>query len=125
MRWLLIRWGGTTLALWAAIHLVPGLHFESPPLQLLVVALVFGFVNALLKPLVKVLTCPLYLLTLGLFAFVVSGLMLWLTAAFAQELGIRFRIDGVLPAIEGGVVIGVVNVLVSLVDWATTPRDDR
>ena len=81
-------------------------------LTLLGVAVIFGVVNALVKPVIAILSCPLILLTLGLFYLVVNGLMLLLTDALAGE---RFEVDGIWWAILGGLVLGFVgSVLESL-----------
>lgn len=65
-------------ALWVAIRIVPGIDFQGHWLSLLVVALVFGVLNASVRPMLKLLTFPLLILTLGLFTFVINALMLWL-----------------------------------------------
>ena len=85
----LIRWMINTIALSAAVQVIPGLHFTDGPLQLLAVALVFGVVNAVLRPILTVLSCPLVLLTLGLFTLVINGVMLMLTARLAALLAPR------------------------------------
>jgi len=74
-------------ALWVATEVVPGVSYNGGIAPFLGVALIFGLVNATLGPITKVLTCPLILLTLGLFALVVNGLMLWLTSSLSQSFG--------------------------------------
>jgi putative membrane protein len=82
----LLRVGFTGLALWIVTLIVPGMSFVGGQTTaqrigiILVVALVFGLVNAFVKPIVQVLSIPLYILTLGLFHVVVNALMLWITA---------------------------------------------
>jgi putative membrane protein len=110
----LLRLAVTALAIMAAVKLLPGLHFDGEITHLLGVALVFGAVNALIKPVLGLLTCPLQLVTLGLFGFVLNGLMLLLTAYLSQRFGFDFKVDGLLWAIIGGVVIGVVGTALSL-----------
>jgi len=78
-------------------------------------AVVFGLVNAFIKPVVQLLTCPLYLLTLGLFAIVVNGIMLALTSWIAEQAGFGFHVDGFGSALEGAIVIGIVSWLVAMV----------
>jgi len=102
------------LAIFAAVKLLPGLHFQGTAVQLAGVALVFGVLNAFLKPIITVLTCPFILLTLGLFALVVNGLMLLFTAYVSQRLGFDFRVDGIWWALLGGIVIGVISTALSL-----------
>jgi putative membrane protein len=101
-------------AIFAAVKLLPGLHFEGPALQLAGVALVFGVLNAFLKPILTILTCPFILLTLGLFALVVNGAMLMATAYVSQRLGFNFQVDGLWWALLGGVVIGIISTALSL-----------
>jgi putative membrane protein len=104
----------TAAALWVAVRLVPGITYTGPWSHLLLVALVFGVVNAIVRPIILALTCPLVLLTLGLFVFVLNGLMLLLTGALAGALGIAFRVDGVLAAIVGALIIGVVSTVLNI-----------
>ncbi|WP_371548036.1 phage holin family protein [Streptomyces sp. NBC_00554] len=76
---------------------------------LLLVALVFGLVNFLVKPLVKVLTFPLFILTLGLITLVVNALMLLLTSWLADKLDLSFHVDGFWTAVLGGLIISIVS----------------
>ncbi|MER5716618.1 phage holin family protein [Streptomyces sp. NPDC002132] len=76
---------------------------------LIAVALLFGLVNFLVKPLVKVLTFPLFVLTLGLITLVVNALMLLLTSWLAGKLDLGFHVDGFWAAVLGGLVISVVS----------------
>jgi len=110
----LIRLVITAVALWVAVQLVPGITHVGPPAQLLVVALVFGVLNAAIRPVLLMLTCPLVLITLGLFIFVLNALMLWMTAALSQALELGFRVDGFLPALIGGLVVGVVSTVLNI-----------
>lgn len=111
---LLIRWVITAVAIFAAIRLLPGLHFEGTWLQLGVVALIFGLLNALVRPLLKFLTCPLIILTLGLFTLVINAVMLLLTAWAAESFGIRFRIADFRTALLGAVIISIISFLLNL-----------
>lgn len=110
----LIRLVLAATALWATVYFVPGISHTGPPWQLLIVALVFGLVNALIRPLLVALTCPLIVLTLGLFALVLNGLMLWLTSALAGALGIAFHVSGFIPAFIGGLVFGIVSAILNI-----------
>ncbi|MCK8676336.1 phage holin family protein [Streptomyces lichenis] len=76
---------------------------------LVLVALVFGVVNVLVKPLVRLLTLPLYVLTLGLFTLVVNALMLLLTSWLADKLDLSFHVEGFWTAVLGGLIISVVS----------------
>jgi putative membrane protein len=110
----LIRLIITAVALWAAVELVEGITYTGPLYKLLIVALVFGVVNAFVRPILTVLTCPLIVLTLGLFVLVLNALMLWLTSELSNALGIDFRVDGVWAAIVGGIIVGVVSAILNL-----------
>jgi putative membrane protein len=111
----LIRLLITAVALWAAVELIPGIEHSGPWLNLVGVALVFGVVNAVIRPLLLMLTCPLVLLTLGLFIFVLNALMLMLTGALSNALGLGFTVDGFLPALLGGLVVGLVSTALNIV----------
>ena len=78
-------------------------------LTLIVVALIFGLVNFLVKPVVKVLTFPLFVLTLGLITLVVNALMLMLTSWLAGQFDLSFHVDGFWTAVLGGLIITVVS----------------
>src|SRR6185503_14817076 len=95
----LLRLVITACSLWVAVRFVPGITWTGGALGLLGVAVVFGLVNALVRPLLAMLTCPLVILTLGLFLLVLNALMLWLTAALSVELGLGFGVGGFVPAL--------------------------
>ena len=116
----LIRLAITAVALWIATLIVPGVEVSgrntgSNVLTLVVVALVFGVVNAVLKPLIKVFGCVFYLLTLGLFALVVNALLFLLTDWIAGVLKLPFHVDGFWAAFWGAIVVAVVSWLISVV----------
>ena len=107
MRNLILRLIVNAAALAATAALLPGIGVRDNEIwTLLVVALIFGVVNAVLKPVFLVLSCPLIVLTLGLFVVVVIGIMLRLTDALA---GGRFTVDGLGWAILGGLVVGAIS----------------
>jgi putative membrane protein len=82
---------------------------------LILVALIFGVVNAVLKPVVKTIGCLFYVLTLGLIGLVVNGLLLWLCSWVAGKLSLPFHITGFWPAFWGAIIVGVVGWLLNLV----------
>lgn len=96
------------IALVITAYILPGIHVETDIGPLLLVALIFGIVNALVKPVITILSCPLIIVTLGLFYLVVNGLMLLITDALA---GGRFEVDGLGWAILGGIVMGLVGMV--------------
>ena len=110
----LVRLLVNAAALWVATRLVPGVSFTGGWLPLLAVALVFGVLNAFIRPVTKLLTCPLILLTLGLFSFVVNGLMLWLTSALSGALDLGFHVTGFWAAFLGALVVSLVSTILSM-----------
>ena len=107
MRNFTIRLFVNALALSAAAYLVPGIRLTGGFWDVILVALVFGLVNALLKPLVWILSLPFLVLTLGLFAFVVNGAMLLVTARLTDHLAVA----GLWAAVLGSIVISLVSML--------------
>ncbi len=94
-------------------QLLPGITVANNDLgTLLIIGLVFGIVNALLKPLLILLTCPAVLLTLGLFVLVINGILLLVTASFVPS---RLQIDGIGWAIIGGIVMGIISMVLEAV----------
>ena len=121
---LLIRLLVNAAALWVATRLVPGVVYDGGALPLLGVALVFGVVNALIRPVAKILTFPLIIVTLGIFALVINGLMLWLTSSLSSALGLGFHVSGFWAAFWGGLVVSIVSTILSMI--VTEPkRNDR
>jgi putative membrane protein len=104
------------VGVFVASRLVPGIHYTGTWEFLLVVGLVIGIVNLLVRPIVTFFSFPLIILSLGLFFLVINGLMLWLAAVLMPH---HLRVDGCVPAILGGLVIAILNWLVH----AFTARD--
>ena len=119
MRGFVIRVLANAVAIWIAAAIVPGVtlgeeELGAQALTVVIVGAIFGLVNAVLKPILKILTLPLFILTLGLFALVLNALLLWLTSALAEVLGLAFTVDGFWPALLGGLVVAIVSVGFSL-----------
>ncbi len=115
----LIRWVINAVALWVTTLVVSGINVtaDSPAkefLTILAVALIFGLVNAFIKPVVKLIGCVFYVLTLGLIALVVNALLFMFTDWLAGLLKLPFSVDGFWPAFWGAIVMGVVSWLLSL-----------
>lgn len=111
-------------ALWVATQIVPGVTFTGNWPAFFGVALTFGVVNAIVRPVTWVVTFPFILLTLGLFLLVVNGLMLWLTSALSSRLGLGFYVRGFWPAFFGALVVSIVSAGLSAV-WNDSPRNVR
>jgi putative membrane protein len=123
MRHFVLRLIINAIALFAATQVgIPGLRFDGDWKTIAIVALIFGLVNALIRPLLAVLTCPLILLTLGLFTLVINALMLALTGWFAQQFNLGFFVDGFWAAFVGALVVSIVSWALALLvgdkrDW--------
>ena len=120
----LIRLLINAAALWIATRLVSGITASSDPATFLAVALVFGLLNALVGPLLRMLTCPLMILTLGFFTFVVNAVILLLTSAVAGRFGLGFHVAGFWSAFWGALVVSIVSVLLSIFVREPDPRRD-
>ena len=110
----------TAVALLVATWALPGIEVTagttlSKVATLIVVALIFGVINAVLKPIVKVVGCVFYILTLGLIGLVVNALLLWLTSWVAGKLNLPFHITGFWPAFWGAIIVGLVSWLLHLI----------
>ena len=112
---ILLHWLLNAAALYLAAYFLPGLTFTGTPLQLLLVAAVFGIVNSTVRPLLAVLTCPLIVVTLGLFTLVINAMMLLLTGWLSERWDLGFSVAGFWPAFWGGLVVGVLSMALSLV----------
>lgn len=110
----LLRWLINGVALFVAAEVVSGITYEGGWLVLAGVALIFGLVNALIRPLLELLTCPLIILTLGLFTLVINALMLWLASFIAGSLGLGFHVADFLSAFLGGLIVSVVSFALNL-----------
>jgi len=102
-------------ALWVATRIVPGVTFTGDWLAFFGVALTFGIVNAIVRPVAWLFSLPFILVTLGLFLLVVNGLMLWLTSAVSSTLGLGFHVGGFWAAFFGALVVSVVSAVLSMV----------
>jgi putative membrane protein len=111
---LILRLQISAAALWVAIPLVDGIQYTGSSGSLLFVAMVFGALNAGVRPLLTVLSIPLIVVTLGLFIFVINALMLMLTSWVSGLLNLGFHVDGFWAAFLGGLIVSVVSLLLSL-----------
>lgn len=111
---ILLKVGATAVALWVATVLIDGITLGDQTtarriITLVAVAVIFGLVNAVLKPIIKTLGCAFYVITLGLIGLVVNALLLWLTSELAEGLDLPFHVAGFWPAFWGAIVVGVVG----------------
>src|SRR5262245_42696534 len=101
-------------ALYVATRLVDGISFTGTIPALLGVALVFGVLNAIVRPILKFFTFPFFIVTLGLFTFVLNAVMLLITSAASDALALGFHVNGFVPAFIGALVVTVVSFVLSL-----------
>ncbi len=103
-------------AIWAAFLLIPGIHAQHQSLlALLILAAVFGLLNTFVRPVLKLLSCPMLILTLGLGTLLINAFMFWMTGWVASAFGVGFQVSGFWPAFFGALVVTVVSSLLHLV----------
>ena len=112
---IVIRWIIVSLSLFIAAWLVPGIRVDGNAwVAFAAMAVILGLVNALVRPVLTLLSCPLIILTLGLFVLVINGLTLWLASAIAVNwFGIGFYVDGFWPAFWGALISSIVSIILS------------
>ncbi|NOZ73503.1 MAG: phage holin family protein [Chloroflexi bacterium] len=113
MQKLIVRLIINAVALGASAFLIDGIHYGSIT-DLLIVAALFGIVNAVIKPVIKLLTCPFVALTLGIFILVINALMLWLTGELAQGFGVNFTVANFGSAFFGALIVSVVSIILNI-----------
>jgi len=111
----ILRWMINALALYLAVRIVPGIIYEGEWTGFLWLALIFGLLNALLRPILKFFALPLIVLTLGLFTIIINTGLLMLTSFIGQNFGIGFMVDGFLPALLGSLVISLVSIVMGII----------
>ena len=113
----ILRLAINAIGLYLAVLIVPGIDLKSGPVSIIWLALIFGLVNALFGPLLKLLTCGLIMLTLGLFTLVINTFLFWLTSVIGQSFGIGLLINDPIwwNAFLGAVVVSIVSVVMTLI----------
>jgi putative membrane protein len=114
---ILIHWFITSVALVVAAWLVPGIRVEREAWTVFAgMAIILGLVNAIVRPLLKLMSCPLIILTLGLFVLVINGLTLWLASGIAvRYFHVGFHVDGFAPAFVGALIVSIVSVILTAI----------
>lgn len=112
-----LRWVINAVALYLAIFLLDGrgVDFNGNWLAIIWLALIFGLVNAFLRPLLTLLTCPLIILTLGLFTLLINTFLFWLTGQIGQMFNLGLSVNGFWPAFLGGIIVSIVSIVLSLI----------
>ena len=113
----ILRWVINAIALYLAVLLLPGIDLGSGLVSILWLALIFGLINALFRPLLQFLTCPLIILTLGLFTLVINTFLFWLTSVIGQSFGLELLISDPVwwNAFLGGLIVTIVSVAMTLI----------
>ncbi|HUV16127.1 MAG TPA: phage holin family protein [Pelolinea sp.] len=113
---LIIRWVVAALALFAAAYLVPGIRVEDPNAWVVyaLMAVILGLVNAVIRPILRLLSCPLIILTLGVFLLLINAISFLIAARIAEALGVGFFVDGFGAAFLGSLVVSVVTVFFNI-----------
>lgn len=127
---LLLRLAVNAAALWVAVNGIPGV-FEGVPgiagprdvTSIVALALIFGLVNALLRPLLTFLTCPLIIVTLGLGTLLINTFLFWLSGQIGNAFGVGFTVDGFWSAFLGALVVSIVSIVLSI--FIPDEREDR
>ena len=124
---LIIRWAISSLALFAAAWLVPGIHVDGDGWFIYaVMAIILGLINAIVRPILKLLTCPLILLTLGLFVLVINGITLWVASHIAVNwFNVGFYVNGFGAALLGGIIVSIVTTVLSAVVREDEEREKK
>ncbi|MEN8241008.1 MAG: phage holin family protein [Chloroflexota bacterium] len=104
------------LGLYAAISLVPGISLQDPdPVTYVWLALIFGLLNALVKPILKLVTCPVIMLTLGLFSLLINTALFYLTAWVGDQFGVGINIENFLAAFLGALIISIISTILNAI----------
>lgn len=113
----ILRWAINAIALYLAVLILPGIDLKSGLVSIIWLALIFGVINALFGPLLKFLTCPLILLTLGLFTLVINTFLFWLTSVIGQSFGLALIINDPVwwNAFLGGLIVTIVSVAMTMI----------
>jgi putative membrane protein len=113
----ILRWIINAIALYLAVFLLPGIDLEGGLISIVWLALIFGLINALFRPLLQFLTCPLIILTLGLFTLVINTFLFWLTSVIGQSFGLALIIDDPVwwNAFLGGLIVTIVSVAMTMI----------
>ncbi|MFV0415715.1 MAG: phage holin family protein [Chthoniobacterales bacterium] len=106
----IIRWLITTVAVFTAAHIIPGISYGNSWLTLLAASLLLGIINALIRPILLILSIPFILVTMGFFILVINALLLWFVSALLPS----FQVDGFWSAFFGAIVVSIVSWLMSI-----------
>jgi len=117
----LIKWLINTIAIMLAIKFVPGIGYRGEWWGMLLVGLIFGIVNTFIRPVVKLLTLPFLIVTLGLFTFITNAMMLSVTSWISGQFRLGFYVEGFRAAFIGALIISLASLVISCL----LPSDDN
>ncbi len=125
---LILRWAINAVAIWAAIALLRGNGIDiqaSGYVPIIILGLIFGLLNALVRPVIELLTCPLIILTLGLGTLLINTLLFWLTGVIGNQFNAGFTVDGFWPAFWGALIVSLVSMVLTMLLRDELKRDRR
>jgi putative membrane protein len=113
---IIIRWIITAIAIFLTAWLLPGINITSSNgfVTVALVAVILGFLNAVVRPILAILSCGCIVATMGLFMLVINAFVLWLTGWVAAQLNIGFQVEGFWPALWGSIVISIISFVLSM-----------
>ena len=114
LRRYILQWLITSLAIFAAFSLVPGITFSGNGYEIGIIAMIYSVINLLSRPILTLITCPMIILTLGMFTVIINGVLLLITADLAKYFGIDFQIETFFTALIGAVVISLTTFVLNL-----------
>jgi putative membrane protein len=114
LRRYILQWLITSLAIFAAFSLVPGITFSGNGYEIGIIAMIYSVINLLIRPILTLITCPMIILTLGMFTVIINGVLLLITADLAKYFGIDFQIETFFTALIGAVVISLTTFVLNL-----------
>jgi putative membrane protein len=114
VRKLVWTWVINFVGIWAAAFIIPGIRYNDELGTLALVAVIFSLVNTFVRPIAVIMSCPLMVVTLGLFMLIVNALMFWLASWLAGQFGLGFQVDGFLNAFLGSLVVTAASVVANM-----------
>ena len=122
LRRYILQWLITSLAIFAAFSLVPGITFSGNGYEIGIIAMIYSVINLLIRPILSLITCPMIILTLGMFTVIINGVLLLVTADLAKYFGIDFQIETFFTALIGAVVISLTTFVLNLLSGSNNVK---
>ena len=122
LRRYILQWLITSLAIFAAFSLVPGITFSGNGYEIGIIAMIYSVINLLMRPILTLITCPMIILTLGMFTVIINGVLLLVTADLAKYFGIDFQIETFFTALIGAVVISLTTFVLNLLSGSNNVK---